>query len=114
MTEAAHRTPIPWTEDEYLDREERSEDKHELIDGQIYAMAGSSPEHSALTASIIAALHTLAQTLPRPGTLLAAGGETLRGLCLSLGASSLEVHGRIVPGLPRSILRGGRWDEASR
>jgi uncharacterized protein YgbK (DUF1537 family) len=48
--------------------------------------------------------------LPPPGTLIAAGGETLRGLCLSLGASSLEVQGRIVPGLPSSVLRGGRWD----
>ena len=53
---------------------------------------------------------SLAQRLPRPGTLLVAGGETLRGLCLSLGARSLEVRGRIMPGLPRSILRGGRWD----
>jgi uncharacterized protein YgbK (DUF1537 family) len=59
---------------------------------------------------IEAALRGLVQTLPRPGTLLVAGGETLRGLCLSLGAGSLEVQGRIVPGLPRSILRGGRWD----
>jgi D-threonate/D-erythronate kinase len=52
----------------------------------------------------------LAQALPRPGTLLVAGGETLRGLCVALGARSLEVQGRIVPGLPRSMLRGGRWD----
>ena len=48
--------------------------------------------------------------LERPGTLLAAGGETLRALCRSLGARSLEVQGRLVPGLPRSILRGGPWD----
>lgn len=61
MSQVAHRTPVPWTEEEYLDREERSDDKHELIDGQIYAMAGSSPEHSALTASIIALLHSLAR-----------------------------------------------------
>ena len=59
---------------------------------------------------IEAELHRLAHSVPRPGTLLVAGGETLRGLCLSLGARSLEVHGRIVPGLPRSILRGGLWD----
>ena len=41
---------------------------------------------------------------------MVAGGETLRGLCLALGATSLEVQGRIVPGLPRSVMRGGRWD----
>ena len=55
-------------------------------------------------------LHRIAVDLPRPGTLLVAGGETLRGLCLALGATSLELQGRILPGLPRAILRGGPWD----
>jgi uncharacterized protein YgbK (DUF1537 family) len=52
----------------------------------------------------------LTQRLPRPGTLLAAGGETLRGLCDALGASALEAVGLVLPGVPRSVLRGGRWD----
>jgi uncharacterized protein YgbK (DUF1537 family) len=52
----------------------------------------------------------LTYALPRPGTLVAAGGETLRTLCQSLGAACLEVRGRIVPGVPSSIMRGGRWD----
>ena len=56
------------------------------------------------------ALPHLAADVPRPGTLLVAGGETLRGLCLALGAESLELQGRILPGLPRAILRGGAWD----
>ncbi len=56
------------------------------------------------------ALHHLATDVARPGTLLVAGGETLRGLCLALGAESLELQGRILPGLPRAILRGGAWD----
>lgn len=51
----------------------------------------------------------LLRELDPPGTLLAAGGETLRGICQALGAESLEVQGRIVPGLPRSILCGGPW-----
>jgi uncharacterized protein YgbK (DUF1537 family) len=55
----------------------------------------------------------LIQTLDPPGTLIVAGGETLRSLCQSLGATSLEVQGRIVPGVPRSILRGGRWNGVS-
>ena len=59
---------------------------------------------------IAAELHRLVYSLPLPGTLIVAGGETLRGLCLSLGALSLEVQGRIVPGLPVSVLRGGAWD----
>jgi D-threonate/D-erythronate kinase len=52
----------------------------------------------------------LIRTLDPPGTLIVAGGETLRNVCQSLGATSLEVQGRIVPGVPRSILRGGRWN----
>ncbi|HEY0204380.1 MAG TPA: four-carbon acid sugar kinase family protein [Acetobacteraceae bacterium] len=57
-----------------------------------------------------AELCRLVHTLPPPGTLIAAGGETLRGLCIALGAESLLVQGRAVPGVPVSILRGGRWD----
>ena len=52
----------------------------------------------------------LMRALDQPGTLIAAGGETLREICQSLGATSLEVQGRIVPGVPRSIMRGGRWN----
>jgi uncharacterized protein YgbK (DUF1537 family) len=47
--------------------------------------------------------------LERPGTLIVAGGETLKAACVALGAHALQVTGRIVPGLPRSILQGGRW-----
>ncbi|PJG55486.1 Hrp-dependent type III effector protein [Bradyrhizobium forestalis] len=47
--------------------------------------------------------------LDPPGTLVVAGGETLKAACVALGAHALQVTGRIVPGLPRSILQGGRW-----
>lgn len=59
---------------------------------------------------ISAALHDVVRTLPPPGTLVVAGGETLRGLCIALGAHHLDLVGRIVPGLPCSIIRGGAWD----
>lgn len=48
--------------------------------------------------------------LPRPGTLLVAGGETLAAICAALGAIALETNGLVGPGVPRSMLRGGRWD----
>lgn len=54
-------------------------------------------------------LMSLLQALDPPGTLIVAGGETLKAACLALGAQALQVTGRIVPGLPRSILQGGRW-----
>jgi uncharacterized protein YgbK (DUF1537 family) len=51
----------------------------------------------------------LIAALEQPGTLIVAGGETLKAACVALGAHALQVTGRIVPGLPRSILQGGRW-----
>ena len=55
-------------------------------------------------------LRALVTRLPPPGTLLVAGGETLRSLCQALGAASLLVAGRVVPGVPVSRLCGGAWD----
>ncbi|WP_207460121.1 four-carbon acid sugar kinase family protein [Azospirillum sp. SYSU D00513] len=51
----------------------------------------------------------LVRRLAPPGTLVVAGGETLRGLCLALGAERLDLDGHILPGVPCSILRGGRF-----
>ncbi|RTM15076.1 MAG: Hrp-dependent type III effector protein [Bradyrhizobiaceae bacterium] len=51
----------------------------------------------------------LTAALDPPGTLIVAGGETLKAACVALGAHALQVTGRIVPGLPRSVLQGGRW-----
>jgi uncharacterized protein YgbK (DUF1537 family) len=48
--------------------------------------------------------------LPPPGTLLVAGGETLAAICAALGATSLNADGLVAPGVPRAMLRGGRWD----
>ena len=52
----------------------------------------------------------LVRTVPRPGTLVSAGGETLKALCLTLGARCLDAVGQVAPGVPRSVLRGGAWD----
>ena len=51
----------------------------------------------------------LIAALEPPGTLIVAGGETLKAACVAFGAHALRVTGRIAPGLPRSILQGGRW-----
>ncbi|GAC1336863.1 MAG: four-carbon acid sugar kinase family protein [Acetobacteraceae bacterium] len=61
-------------------------------------------------ARIAATFAALCAQVQKPGTMLVAGGETLRGLCLALGARSLGLVGRIEPGLPRAVLRGGVWD----
>lgn len=45
-----------------------------------------------------------------PKTLISAGGETLRAQCVAVGAQALKVLGRLEPGLPKSVIQGGRWD----
>lgn len=43
---------------EYLEFEDRSEQRHEFVDGAIYAMADSTPEHSRLAAALTAELYS--------------------------------------------------------
>lgn len=45
-----------FTEDEYLAVEGASAQKHELIAGEIYAMAGGTPRHAAITANVARAI----------------------------------------------------------
>lgn len=47
--------------------------------------------------------------IDRPGALVVTGGETLRDVCLALGASGLQVQGELAPGIPVSRMVGGRW-----
>jgi uncharacterized protein YgbK (DUF1537 family) len=71
------------------------------------------PEGTAREAAAARIAETFAGAIgriPQPGTLLVAGGETLKALCLALSVERLDVTGQITPGLPRSTLRGGRWD----
>jgi uncharacterized protein YgbK (DUF1537 family) len=51
----------------------------------------------------------LSRAIEAPGTLLVAGGETLKAQCTAVGASALAVSGRIEPGVPRSVIRDGAW-----
>jgi uncharacterized protein YgbK (DUF1537 family) len=59
---------------------------------------------------IASAFAALVIRLEPPGTLIVAGGETLGALCGALAARSLEARGLVAPGVPRSVIRGGRWD----
>lgn len=42
---------------EYVRVEQGSTVKHEFLDGEIFAMAGGTPQHAAIAANVIAALH---------------------------------------------------------
>jgi Uma2 family endonuclease len=49
--------PVPYyTPEEYLEIDREAEVKSEYLDGQIYAMAGASPDHNVITANILGAL----------------------------------------------------------
>jgi D-threonate/D-erythronate kinase len=54
-------------------------------------------------------LARLAQAIDPPGTLVIAGGETLKAQMLAVEARALRVIGRIEPGLPKSVIQGGPW-----
>ncbi|MGH9755269.1 MAG: Uma2 family endonuclease [Blastocatellia bacterium] len=43
---------IRFTEDQYLSMERETDERHEYLDGQIYAMAGESPEHGAICTNL--------------------------------------------------------------
>jgi Uma2 family endonuclease len=45
-----------YTLEDYLAVEEMGGARHELLDGQIFAMAGGTPEHAALSAAIVVLL----------------------------------------------------------
>lgn len=40
------------TETEYLERERAAQERHEYLDGYVYAMAGESPEHGEICANL--------------------------------------------------------------
>lgn len=54
MSRLLHK--LNYTYAEYLGFEAPSNVKHEFLDGQIYAMAGGTPEHAALAAAAITLL----------------------------------------------------------
>ena len=56
MSSAVHHTPLVSPED-YLAGEALSEIKHEYLNGVVYAMAGGTQRHSALSVNIVSLLH---------------------------------------------------------
>ena len=46
-----------YTFDEYLAAERQAEERHEYLDGYIYAMAGESPAHTDISSNLVALVH---------------------------------------------------------
>jgi D-threonate/D-erythronate kinase len=51
----------------------------------------------------------LSRSIEPPGSLIVAGGETLKAQMLAVGARALRVVGRLEPGIPKSVVEGGDW-----
>jgi len=75
----------------------------------VVSVAASGDRH-AVAAHIGKVFASLLAGLPKPGTLLVTGGETLRSVCDSLGVTELTVECEIEPGLPVSRAKGGVFE----
>src|SRR5436853_7901529 len=53
-----------YTVEEYLALEREAEERHEYLDGFIYAMAGESPNHGAICVNLVAQLHNQLRGTP--------------------------------------------------
>jgi uncharacterized protein YgbK (DUF1537 family) len=51
----------------------------------------------------------LSRSIDPPGSLIVAGGETLRALTIAVGARALRLLGRLEPGIPKSVIEDGAW-----
>jgi uncharacterized protein YgbK (DUF1537 family) len=67
------------------------------------------PDRHLAASRIGESFTNLLAELPQPGSLFVTGGETLSDVCAALGAEALEVQGEIEPGIPVSVLKGGKW-----
>jgi uncharacterized protein YgbK (DUF1537 family) len=55
------------------------------------------------------AITSLSRSIDPPGSLIVAGGETLKAQALAVEARALRVLGRLEPGIPKSVIEGGIW-----
>ena len=51
----------------------------------------------------------LSRAVYPPGTLVIAGGETVKAQSIAVGARALRLLGRLEPGVPKSVIEGGDW-----
>ena len=55
---ALPKEKLLYTVDEYLEMERESEERHEYLDGYIFAMAGESLGHGDISVNLVAELRT--------------------------------------------------------
>lgn len=78
------------TAEEYLALEREAEERHEWLDGLIYAMAGESPDHSIINANIIA--HLNFQLRGTPCAVYSPNMKTRAQMGVSVGMKGLFAY----------------------
>ncbi|MCI0490947.1 MAG: Uma2 family endonuclease [Blastocatellia bacterium] len=58
------KSEVRYTVEEYLALERESEERHEYLDGLIYAMAGESPEHGEICTNLVGQLYNQLRDKP--------------------------------------------------
>jgi uncharacterized protein YgbK (DUF1537 family) len=69
----------------------------------------SGLERAEANRRLVRLLQIVVQSLPIPGAVLVAGGESLRAVCEGAGATALSIEGEWMPGFPQSVCSDGRW-----
>ena len=86
---------------------------HRIDQGLPSALAfrfAADTSHTLASRIVSETLAVAVEQLPCPGSVLVAGGDTLFRFVSAAGAVSLAVSGELVPGIPISKLKGGKWD----
>jgi D-threonate/D-erythronate kinase len=71
--------------------------------------APSSASRNEVAQRFSREIAVLSRLLDPPGSLIVAGGETLRAQTISVGVRALRLLGRLEPGIPKSVMEGGDW-----
>jgi D-threonate/D-erythronate kinase len=82
------------------------------LDGGIAFVKLEAPDGASRTevaARFAQEIAALSRAIDPPGSLIVAGGETLRALTIAVGARALLLLGRLEPGIPKSVIEGGDW-----
>ena len=71
-------------------------------------------ETSAISRNLVAErfsreIASLSRLIDPPGSVIVAGGETLKAQMVAVGARALRLLGRLEPGIPKSVIEGGSW-----
>jgi Uma2 family endonuclease len=119
---ASDRASVPMTAEEYLAWEAEQKEKHELHDGEVFAMAGGSPRHNLLAMSAGAELRgamrgrgcqvlssdqrvKLGESYVYPDVVVACGGVKTEGATLSNPSIVVEV----LSASTEAFDRGEKW-----